>query len=87
MQSFHNLDGKHFPAPGFSFALSLSAGLFHILFSAAQKRAAVQTAQRLSEPIGRLFCVLDGTALADDIDLDLTGIIEGVLDLLGDLAG
>ena len=34
-----------------------------------------------------LLRVLDGAALADDVDLDLAGIIEGILDLLGDLAG
>ena len=34
-----------------------------------------------------LLRVLDGAALADDVDLDLAGIIEGIHDLLGDLAG
>ena len=34
-----------------------------------------------------LFCVIDGAALADDIDLDLAGVIQRVLDLLRDLAG
>ncbi len=34
-----------------------------------------------------LLRVLDGAALADDVDLDLAGIIQRILDLLGDLAG
>ena len=39
-------------------------------------------AQRLLLSSDILFCVLDGTALADDIDLDLAGVIQRVLDLL-----
>ena len=44
-------------------------------------------AQRLLLSSDILFCVLDSTALADDIDLDLAGVIQRVLDLLCDGAG
>ena len=49
------------------------------------KRSPLQPYSGLRERI--LFCVIDGAALADDVDLDLAGVIQRVLDLLCDLAG
>ena len=49
------------------------------------KRSPLQPYSGLRERI--LFCVIDSAALADDVDLDLAGVIQRVLDLLCDLAG
>ena len=51
------------------------------------KKSRCAYAQRLLLSFDILFCVLDGTALADDIDLDLAGVIQRILDLLCDGAG
>ena len=54
-----------------------------------KKRAKKESAAKCSglPKMFCLFCVIDGAALADDIDLDLAGVIQRVLDLLRDLAG
>ena len=50
----------------------------------AKKQAAVQKARQPAEKA--LFCVLHSAALADDVDLDLAGVIQRILDLFGDSA-